>query len=205
MGIAILPAGQPSTVNKAAYTVEEFFSTLPITSASVYTLSDSEAFSLINLSADAGINVFELIDSVFRILEPLKARVVITGDSLRKTEDFFILGDERVLSILPIKKLVYLEVGKSISSKQNDLDIFLDSEYESFIEIGTARYLKHFGFKNLSPSLFDSCFGVQVHKLFFSAPLIKLELYGPAKGAIYVKGLMKPKRWNLQIIQRKAS
>lgn len=204
MSISVVSAEQLSNVDKAANTLKEFVLTLPITVTSVYTLTDSEAFSLINISADAGINVFELIDSAFRILEPLNARVVITGDSLRKTEDFFILGDERVLSILPIKKLVYLEVGKSISSKQNDLDIFLDSEYESFIEIGTARYLKHFGFKNLSPSLFDSCFGVQVHKLFFSAPLIKLELYGPAKGAIYVKGLIKPKRWNLQIIQRKA-
>jgi len=31
------------------------------------------------------------------------------------------------------------------------------------------------------------------------APLERLELYEPGKGAIYVKGLSRPKRWNLDV------
>lgn len=205
MGLSLLPAVQPSGADNASPKIAGFLMTLPISSGSVYTLPDSEVETLIEISANAGINVFELIDCTFRFLKLQNARIIIKGDSLRKTENLFVLGDERVLSILPVKNLRFIEVGASFFSEQNNLDIFLDSEYESYIEIGTARYQKHFGFKTLSHLILDDCFGVQVHKLFFSAPLIKLELYAPAKGAIYVKGLFRPKRWNLQIIQRKAS
>ena len=105
-----------------------------------------------------------------------------------------------MLAILPVDKLLSLETGAVFSSEQCKMDIFLDSVHETYIEIGTAHYEIHCGFKTLSPLLFSQPFGISIQKLFLRAPLEKLELYAPGKGAIYVKGLSHPKRWNLDVI-----
>ena len=52
----------------------------------------------------------------------------------------------------------------------------------------------------MKPGLFLQAYGITIKKFFFNAPLDKLELYAPAKGAIYAKGLSRPKKWNLDII-----
>lgn len=186
--------------------VPEIFNVLSsfrIPHGSEHVLSSAETEKLIGKASELAINVFELIDCMHRYAINERIRMVITGDSLRATENIYNLGDERVLAILPVSVLQRIETGAILSNNQNALDIFLNSEYESFIEIGTARYEKKFGFKSLTPLLFQNSYGVQVSKLVFSAPLIKLELYAPAKGAIYVRGVPRPKRWNLPVITEK--
>jgi len=183
--------------------IAEYLGTLPLRSGVMYTLADAEVEALISLSAQQGINVFELIDCASRYSRTLGARVALTGASLRAVETRYNLGDERVLSILPVEKLLRLETGTNVEDGQKDVDIYLDSEYETFIEIGNAHYNTRFGFSKLSPLLFDGCYGVQVSRFLFSAPLLKLELYAPAKGAIYVRGMTRPKGWNLQVITGK--
>jgi len=183
--------------------VAGFLAGLPLKAGSNFVFGDSETEELIALSASQGINVFELIDCVARYVKTLGARVTITGESLRKTERRFKLGDERVLAILPVENLNRLEIGTPVSKEQKEADIYLDSEYESFIEIGKAHYKTRFGFASLSPLVFDDCYGVQVSRFLISTPLERLELYAPAKGAIYVKGISKPKRWNLSLISER--
>jgi len=56
----------------------------------------------------------------------------------------------------------------------------------------------------MEPRLFAEAYGVQVKRFPVSTELQKLELYAPAKGAIYVKALNRPKRWNLNIVVRLA-
>lgn len=196
-------AVERSGADKAAPKISEFIDSLSISPESRYTLSVADTQALVALSASLGINVFELMDCSIRHAVPARIRLVIQGEVLRNLEDRYRLGDDRVLSILPIQNLNRLELGKILSPGENTVDIFLNSEYESFIEIGTARYNTRFGFSSVSPLLFDGCYGVQVSRFFFTAPLLKLELYAPAKGAIYVKGIPKPKRWNLNIIAEK--
>ncbi len=183
--------------------IERHLSNLSLEAGKTRELSDGETAALIDLSAKEGINVFELIDCAARYAKGEKARILISGDSLRATEGRFSLGDERVLAILPIDKVLWLEIGTPVSPGQKDLDIYLDSEYESFIEIGKAHYDRRFGFERVSPLLLDGCYGVQVSRFLITTPLSKLELYAPGKGAIYVKGLSRPKKWNLQIITGK--
>lgn len=201
MSISGYPA-ERSGADKAYPAVRGYLSQLPFQADILRQLSASEAERLIALSAEQGINVFELIDCAVRYAKEAGIRLSITGDSLRAVESRFSLGDERVLAILPVDKLIRLEAGVIISSGQKEVDIYLDSEYESYIEIGKAHYKTRFGFERMSPLLFDGCYGVQVSRFLISTPLEKLELYAPAKGAIYVKGLSRPKRWNLQIIRR---
>lgn len=197
-----LPAAERSGADKAALPVAEYLATLSLSVGERHVMSPAETEALVSLSADLSINVFELMDCVARYALPSGVRLVLPGDSLRALESRFRLGDARVLSILPVEKLDRLEIGSSLEKGENPIDIYLVSEYESFIEIGTAHYEKRFGFAKVGPLSFESCFGIQVSRFLFSAPLVRLELYAPAKGAIYVRGVGKPKRWNLQVIGR---
>ncbi len=183
--------------------VARFLAGLPLKPGTLHECTESETLALIELASNEHINVFELIDCVFRYVAPQSIRVRIYGDFLRLAENDYDLGGERVLAILSIDSLRYLEFGARLSEGQTDLDIFMSKPRESFIEIGTARYEARFGFKKVSPLLFGEAYGVMVTKLFIKTPLKKLELFSPGKGAIYVNALSKPKRWNLNIIRKK--
>ena len=78
---------------------------------------------------------------------------------------------------------------------------FLIRPTEKYIEIGTAVYAPRFGFRKLSPLLFDQAYGITVKKLVINTTLEKLALFEPGKGAIYVKALSRPKRWNLNVVR----
>ncbi len=183
--------------------VARYLSGLALAAGTLHECTEAETIGLIELAAAEHINVFELIDCVFRFITPKNIRVRIYGDFLRLAEKDYILGSERVLSILSIQSLSYLEIGSRLSEGQADLDIYMMKPREAFIEIGTAHYQTRFGFKKISPLLFDEAYGVMVTKLFIKTPLQKLELFSPGKGAIYVKALSRPKRWNLSIIRNK--
>lgn len=200
LSVTMLSAAEKRGADSAYPAINDFMSALSLSPGAVHSMDDSAVEGLISVSASQGINVFELMDCVNRYAQGAGLRILIQGDSLRSLEGRFNLGDERVLSILPVDKVVKIEIGSRLSAGQKDVDIWLDSEYESYIEIGKARYETRFGFERLTPLLFDGCYGVQVSRFFITTPLEKLELYAPAKGAIYVKGLSKPKRWNLSII-----
>lgn len=199
---AVLPAAGDSRLgaDKAVPHIFAFFDTLPLVPGTVYSLNESETEKLISLAADIHINVFEVIDCAFRYLNPVQCRVSIDGELLRKLESRFNLGGSRVLAILAVEKIRYFETGAVLNKNQNDLDIFLSEPAETYIEIGTAKYDTHFGFRKMSPLLFEDAFGITVKKLLFSAPFTRLKLFAPGKGEIYVKGVPRPKRWNLDVI-----
>jgi len=183
--------------------VNQFLTGLPLEAGTAYIFTETDSANIIDIAARARINVFELIDCLYRYLSPRNYRVSIAGARLRQLQGRYDFGGERVLSILSIEKLVKLETGAVFSGTENALDIYLDSGYETYIEIGTAIYDNRFGFKRLSPLLFSDAYGITVKKLFFSAPLTKLELFAPGKGAIYVKGISRPKKWNLNVITQR--
>lgn len=183
--------------------VARFLEGFSLKPGTLHECTEAETAALIELASVERINVFELIDCVFRYITPKNVRFKINGDFLRRTEKDFDLGGERVLAILSIESLQYLEFGARISEGQTDLDIFMNEPREAFIEIGTAHYQSRFGFRKVSPRLFGDAYGVMVTKLFIKTPLKKLELFSPGKGAIYVNALSRPKRWNLSIIRKK--
>lgn len=186
--------------DKAMPYMTDFLETLPLVPGTVYELNEEETGKVIRLAADIHINVFEIIDCSFRYITPKNCRIRLDGALLRKQQSVFDLGGERVLAILAVDKIKFLETGASFTQDQHDLDIYLSEPAETYIEIGTAVYNTHFGFKKMSPLLFEDAFGISVKKLLFSAPLIKLKLFAAGKGEIYVKGVPRPKRWNLDVI-----
>lgn len=198
--LSLLFADSRLGADKAMPFVSEFLSAIPASSNSLYVLDENQTHLIIQLASDLHINVFELLDCSFRYAKPKKLRLRLDGEILRNLQKEFDLGGDRVLAILAIHKVDYLEIGDSFNKNQHDLDIYLLEPTETYIEIGTARYDTHFGFTKLSPLLFDGAFGINVKKTFFSSSLVKLKLYEPGKGEIYVKGLPMPKRWNLDVI-----
>lgn len=183
--------------------VASFLELIPMKSGSIYTFSDDETRRMVAMAAEAHINVFELLDCAYRYAAPRGFRISVSGSSLRKAQATHDLGGERVLALLPVSKMIRMEAGAAQQAGQNALDVYLDSDHEAYIEIGTAVYDRHFGFARIDPLLFSSPFGIEVKKLFFTAPLKKLELYEPAKAAIYASGISKPKRWVLHTVTPK--
>jgi hypothetical protein len=186
--------------DRAAPKIAAFMDKLNIAPNTMYTLTDADMAELITLASDIHINVFEIIDCMFRYVSPKSIRIVMTGSSLRKMQTKFDLGGDRVLAILSIEKIRYLEFGARLKQEEKDLDLYLDSPSERYIEIGTAIYETRYGFNTLKPRYFGDAYGIVVKKIFITTPLEKLELFAPGKGAIYVKGLSKPKKWNLDVI-----
>jgi len=188
--------------NHAAPGVESFMKGIPLKGGEIYTFSAGETESLIALAEREKINAFELIDCVFRYVNPRRMRVSIRGADLRSLQGAYDLGGDRVLAILSVETLRYLETGARFTDDQKDLDIYIEGVREEYIEIGTAVYERRFGFERISPLLFSGAYGIMVRKMFFTTPLEKLELFSPGKGAIYVKALSRPKRWNLDVIRK---
>jgi len=183
--------------------VASFLSGLNLVSGEHYFCSERDAYNLIALAEREKINVFELIDTMYRFAAPRNIRFTIQGEHIRKTQGKYDLGGERILAILAIDTLRYIEFGAILLKDQRAMDAYLEGPRETYIEIGTAHYESQFGFETLSPLLFDNAYGITVQKLFFKAPLEKLELFSPGKGAIHVKNMFRPKRWNLDVVTLK--
>jgi hypothetical protein len=164
-------------------------------------LTEAETRSLITLAAQLSINVFELLDGTYRYASSEGVRFILSGVSLRSASTFFSMGGERVESLLPIEKTDRVELGATLVFGQEAMDVYLTQPHSDFIELGTAVMERRFGFKRLEPKLFAEAYGVKVKRFPISTELDRLELYAPAKGAIYVKALNRPKRWNLNVIR----
>lgn len=183
--------------------VAEFLENMEIPQGAMYVCTEQDVLNLIELAEKEKINVFELIDCIYRYIEPRAIRMTIFGKDLRKTQDIFDLGGQRILAILSIDTIRYIEVGAIHKQGQKAMDVYIENERETYIEIGTAQYEARFGFEKLSPLLFEDAYGITVKKLFFNAPLTRLELFSPGKGAIHVKNMFRPKRWNLDVVRKK--
>jgi len=188
--------------DKAAPFVADALGVLPFEKADTYILDGAQTAKLFALAAELQINVFELIDASYRYLAPRGLRMSLLGTTLRTVESRFDFGRERVRSLLPIDTMISLEVGAVQKAGQKAMDVRLSAGREEYIEIGTAVYETRFGFSRLSPLLFDGAYGVKVKRFLFATDLDKLELYEPGKGAIWVKGLGRPKKWNLWVVRR---
>ncbi len=187
----------------AAYPLlEKDFKSFPIKEYEMYCLSDTELEQILGTAADIQINLFELLDCLYRYLQPRNMRVEITGSSFRHLQSSFDYGEERVLALFPVHKLVKVQTGACFSQDQKAFDMYLDSKYTKYIEIGTALYEPRCGFEKLEPLTFSEAYGMQIKKWGMVKKLSKIYHYENGKGAIYVKGFFRPKRWRLWLIKR---
>ncbi len=183
--------------------IKKYVEQLPLVPGENYECTMEDIRNVVDLAAEIHINVFEIIDCFYRLIEPRNIRITILGEHLRQMQNEYDLGGKRVLAILALEKLERLETGAKLVPGQEALDLFLTEPYETYIEIGTAIYEDRAGFKKISPCLFDEAYGITVKKFFIKSPLVKLELFAPGKGAIYIKAISRPKKWNLDVVTYK--
>lgn len=189
----------------AAYpTIEGVLKTMEFKDNEVSILKTEDLEKLIETSAEIEINIFELFDCLCRYLSAHQYRVRIDGSSLLAMKQNYVIDERMIQKLLPIDELEYVETGSCFTDEQNALDIFLRKEVQRDLEIGIGLYQKHFGFKKMEPLLFSKCFGldVRVKVLNLKMKVSKLHLCDRGKGAFYVKGFYRPKRWYLLPIKK---
>ncbi len=184
--------------------IEEILKKMPLKAGELYEMQDAELEKLVDAGAEIQINLFELLDCMHRYLGVNNFRLRLTGQSMRNLSNRYCLAEGTLEKLLPIALFDYLEVGASFESTQNALDVFLTEKYSADLEIGTGLYETHFGFKKMEPRLFSECFGLTVKAkvLAIKKAASKLSLYENGKGAFYVRGFFKPKRWYLSLITK---
>jgi hypothetical protein len=194
-------AAEKIGADAAAPAIAEELAALKTQRGTTRLLTEAETGSLIALAAKLSINVFELLDDTYRYASAEGVRFILSGASLRSAATSFDMGGERIDSLLPIEKTDRVELGATLKGDQEAMDVYLTAPHSDYIELGTAMMERRFGFKRLEPRLFAEAYGVKVKRFPISTELDRIELYAPAKGAIYVKALNRPKRWNLNVIR----
>lgn len=209
---SILLAGAVSPVfadrsgaDLAAPRVQAVLELMNIPQGVAYELDEMQTKALIETSASLSINVFELVDCAYRYLGSRNMRVTFNGNTLRKAGEQFELGSQRVYALLPMNKISRMELGSIMTAGQTAFDVYLTETHQDYIEIGTAIYAQRFGFAKLRPLNFEEPYGITVKKFLFTSALSRIEFYEPAKAAIYVTGLTRPKRWVLEVIRKRNS
>lgn len=191
----------------AAYPyIEKELEAINFKSDLLYTMSNADIKSLVNKSAEIEINIFELLDCMYRYLARRNYRVKILGSELQELNKEYFLDNGMVGRLFPIEKLDYIEAGAVFEKSDNAIDVYLLEKHSADLELGTGFYEKHFGFKKVEPLLFSKCFGIKVKANILNIRLSasKLELYDRGKGSFFVRGFYRGKHWYLDLIKKRA-
>jgi hypothetical protein len=186
-----------SSADSSAREVASFLDGLRAARGSNRSLDAEETLALIGVGAKQGLNVFELFDAVHRWAVVADVRFSFATEGIHEAVRVYDIGRERVRSLLPLDLMTSLEVGAALSPEQPALAATLAEPYSDYVEIGTINLAASFGFGAMEPDRFLKPYGISVSRFPVTASLDRLELYAPHKGAIYIYGMPKPKRWNL--------
>jgi hypothetical protein len=186
----------------AAPAVASFLEGLALPEGELYAFTLEDTEKALGVSADNGICVFELVDCMYRYLAPRNMRVSISGDYIRNLHSKFYLGEAWTRALIRLDDILRLDTGAILSEDQNALDMFLPEPSSKYIEIGNGFYEAKFGFKTLTPNLFADAYGLTVRWFVVKTPVLRMEMYGPNLGAIYVKAINRPKKWEFGLITR---
>ena len=176
------------TADEAYPEIEQIFASIPASPGTLYTVTDQDMAVILNKASDLQINLFGLIDCVYRYAKPLKKRIVLLGTTLQKAQKTFNYGGYPMDVLLPIERIVKIEIGASLKTGQNPLDITLNEPYSVYIEVATAIYDIHCGFTKMEPQTFLESYGMYMKKWNITKPIWKIYL-GPANlGSVYAEG-----------------
>ena len=160
----------------AAYPIfEKMFSEMQIPENKLYIVSDQDMATMLDKSVELDINLFELLDCIYRYLAPNHKRFEISGTVLRNAQTTYSYGDP-IETLLPIEKMEKIQVGACLTQEQKPLDMWLSEPYSVFIKVATAVYDTRCGFGKLEPLNFLQPYGMQVKKWNIVKPIRKFHL-----------------------------
>jgi hypothetical protein len=181
--------------------LEKMFSEMPIPENTIYTVTDQDMAVMLDKSVELYINLFELIDCIYRYLAPNNKRFEISGDVLRNAQTTFSYGDP-IETLLPIENIEKLQVGACFTQEQKPLDMWLSAPYSVFIKVATAVYDTRCGFGKMKPLNFLEPYGMQVKKWNIIKNIRKFQLFEPGRSAVYAEGFFRPKTWWVDPVSR---
>ena len=186
----------------AAYPIfEKMFSEMQIPENKLYIVSDQDMATMLDKSVELDINLFELLDCIYRYLAPNHKRFEISGTVLRNAQTTYSYGDP-IETLSPIEKMEKTQVGACLTQEQKPLDMWLSEPYSVFIKVATAVYDTRCGFGKLEPLNFLQPYGMQVKKWNIVKPIRKFHLFEPGRSAVYAEGFFRPKRWWVDSVTR---
>ena len=186
----------------AAYPIfEKMFSEMQIPENKLYIVSDQDMATMLDKSVELDINLFELLDCIYRYLAPNHKRFEISGTVLRNAQTTYSYGDP-IETLLPIEKMEKIQVGACLTQEQKPLDMWLSEPYSVFIKVATAVYDTRCGFGKLEPLNFLQPYGMKVKKWNIVKPIRKFHLFEPGRSAVYAEGFFRPKRWWVDSVTR---
>ena len=176
------------TADEAYPEIEPTLASIPAESGTLYTVTDQDMTVILNKASDVQINLFGLLDCVYRYAKLSKKRVEILGITLQKAQSIFNYGGYPIDVLLPIERIIKIEVGAPLKAGQNPLDITLNEPYSVYIEVATAIYDVHCGFTKMEPQTFLESYGMYMKKWNITKPIWKIYLGPDNLGSVYVKG-----------------
>ena len=186
----------------AAYPIlEKMFSEMQIPENKLYIVSEQDMATMLDKSVELDINLFELLDCIYRYLAPNHKRFEISGTVLREAQTTYSYGDP-IETLLPIEKMEKIQVGACFIQEQKPLDMWLSEPYSVFIKVATAVYDTRCGFGKLEPLNFLEPYGMQVKKWNIVKNIRKFYLFEPGRSAVYAEGFFRPKRWWVDSVTR---
>ena len=168
------------SADEAYPAIKEVISAMPIPENVLYHSTVNDIELILSTAADTSINLFELIDCMYRYLAPNNKRLEISGEILRNARISFGYGGYPVEVLLPIDNIVSVQVGACFTQDQNP----------------------RCGFTKLEPLNFLESYGMYIKKWNITKQVRKIHLYEPGFGAVYARGFFKPKKWELAPISR---
>ena len=176
------------TADEAYPEIEPTLASIPAESGTLYTVTDQDMTVILNKASDVQINLFGLLDCVYRYAKLSKKRVEILGITLQKAQSIFNYGGYPIDVLLPIERIIKIEVGAPLKAGQNPLDITLNEPYSVYIEVATAIYDVHCGFTKMEPQTFLESYGMYMKKWNITKPIWKIYLGHDNLGSVYVQG-----------------
>jgi hypothetical protein len=166
-------------------------------------LGDLKVVEFLEIARQKGYNLFQVLVEAGPELRSRGIRLAISGESLRGLNRIYSLGDHRVYALLPIDKLIRIEVGASRNGGP-EVEVHLDRTHSEYLELGTFAISTQYGFKIIGPRALEQAYGVKVRKGLLNFDLSKIEIVPSPLGndninfiAIHLSMFPRPKRWEI--------
>ena len=164
---------------------------------------------LLDIAVKQGWNIFDLLNEGIPYLIRRQKRIMILGDDLRNLAKMFRLGDSRVDAVLPLPKIIEIQIGFPLSSLDGAADIRLSQTHSQFLELGEFTLQTRYGFRRVEGKSLADAYGITVKNGLFSFNMSHIERVPDPTGgnnpnfiAIHLHFFFRPKRWHIDPIRK---
>ncbi len=172
-------------------------------------LSLSQVEQLLEIGAQKRWNVFDLLNEGIPYLIARQKRVRVLGADLRSAAKIYKLGDTRVDAVLPLPKIVEIQIGYPLNAQSGAADIVLSEPHTQFLELGEFSLQTRYGFRQVRGRSLADAYGIAVRNGLFSFEMSHIERVPDPTGgnnpnfiAIHLHLFFRPKRWHIDPIRK---